>query len=236
MDKHEQLKHFIERHSGKIGNVVYFDAKRHQLLRFDFTAQNHELTLETIASTYRFSEWVFTKLKAAKCKYGIGGYLENRTLYNNSKLFDTADGSRSLHLGVDIWGDAGTVVYAPMAGKVHSFQYNDNLGDYGYTVILEHDLEGLKLYSLYGHLNEESLLGLYEGLAIEKGETIGELGAPDENGNWPPHVHFQLMFDMQGHKGDYPGACLLSEKEIWVQNIPDPNLILNFPASAIINP
>jgi hypothetical protein len=235
MDKHQQLKRFIQHNPDMIGKVVYFDAKRHHLLHLDLTNQNTELSAQTLASTFLFSEWIFAKLKANKCKYGIGGYLENRTVYTHSALFNTAAGSRSLHLGVDIWGDAGTVVYAPMKGKVHSFQNNNNPGDYGYTVILEHDLDGLKLYSLYGHLNEESLLGLHEGLVIEKGETVGELGTPEENGNWPPHLHFQLMFDMQGHKGDYPGVCLPAEKDLWLQNIADPDLILQFPAAVVIS-
>lgn len=234
MDKHQQLEQYVINHPEKVGKVVYFDAKRHHLLRLDFTSANHGLTQEIIGSTQHFSAWVFKKLKENKCKYGIGGYFEHRTLYNQTKLFNTTDEPRSLHLGVDVWGDAGTMVYAPLDGKVHSFADNNNLGDYGPTVILEHYLDGLKLYSLYGHLSEEALLGLYEGMLIEKGETIGEVGASDENGNWPPHLHFQLMFDMQGFKGDYPGACRISERKNYQQNIPDPNLILRFPESHII--
>ncbi len=235
MSDHERLKQFIDRYPDKVGKVVYFDISRHRLLQLDFTDANQELSPQTVASTHLFSDWIFTKLKQNRCKYGIGGYFENRTLYSHLPLFNGTAKSRSLHLGVDIWGDAGTTVFAPITGKVHSFQNNDNPGDYGYTIILEHDLDGSKLYSLYGHLNEESLLGLHEGLVIEKGEKVGELGAYDENGNWPPHLHFQLMFDMQGYKGDYPGACAVDEKETWLKNIPDPNLILRFPAEAIIN-
>jgi murein DD-endopeptidase MepM/ murein hydrolase activator NlpD len=233
MNDHEKLKQFIDRYPDKIGQVVYFDRNRHRLLKFDFTNANHHLASATISSTHLFSEWIFRKLK--ENKYGIGGYFENRTLYNDLELFKIGQQPRSLHLGVDIWGDAGTTVFAALEGTVHSFQDNNNVGDYGPTIILEHDLEGLKLYSLYGHLSIESLLGLHEGMVIEKGEKLGEFGAFDENGNWPPHLHFQLMFDMQGHKGDYPGACLLAEKEAWQQNIPDPNLILQFPSTAIIN-
>jgi hypothetical protein len=42
------------------------------------------------------------------------------------------------------------------------------------------------------------------------------------------------MFDIGGHKGDYPGACRPSEKETYIQNIPDPGLILRFPESHIV--
>lgn len=234
MDRHKQLGHFITANPDKVGKVVYFDAARHKLLRLDFTDANRELNPEIIGHTQQFSAWVFKKLKENRCKYGVGGYFENRTIYSRSALFNTTDEPRSLHLGVDIWGDAGTMVYAPMAGKVHSFQDNDNFGDYGATIILEHDLDGLKLFTLYGHLNHESFLGLSEGMVIEKGEALGEFGNTEENGNWPPHLHFQLMFDMQGLKGDYPGACRPSDQEAYRQNIADPGLILQFPKGSII--
>ena len=58
---------------------------------------------------------------------------------------------------------------------------------------------------------------------------IGKFGAIEENGQWPPHLHFQLMCDIEGNQGDYPGACRFSEKEKYLNNIPNPQLILNFP-------
>jgi murein DD-endopeptidase MepM/ murein hydrolase activator NlpD len=66
------------------------------------------------------------------------------------------------------------------------------------------------------------------GNQIEKGQLIASFGNEDENGHWPPHLHFQLMFDMEGCFGDYPGVGKYSEKEKYLQNIPDPNLILGF--------
>jgi hypothetical protein len=48
-----------------------------------------------------------------------------------------------------------------------------------------------------------------------------------ENGNWPSHLHVQLIIDMEGWEGDYPGVCKFSEKERWLANCPDPDLMLN---------
>ena len=64
------------------------------------------------------------------------------------------------------------------------------------------------------------------GKRIEKGEIIGEFGTPLENGQWPPHLHFQLIEDLQGWTGDYPGVCKYSEKELYLENCPDPDLVL----------
>jgi murein DD-endopeptidase MepM/ murein hydrolase activator NlpD len=234
MDAAQRLAVYIENHPDAIGKVVDFDATADRLYHFNFTASNTELYADTFSDTVKFSVWVNQKLGDNNCRYGIGGYMEHRTIYARSAHFDTDDEPRRLHLGVDIWADAGTPVYSPLHGIVHSFQNNNNFGDYGPTIILEHQLDGLKLYSLYGHLTTESLEGLYVGKPISKNDRIANFGAMDENGRWPPHLHFQLMFDMEGRRGDYPGVCRFSEKANYQKNIPDPQLILRFPKA--VNP
>ncbi|GAB3931232.1 peptidoglycan DD-metalloendopeptidase family protein [Mucilaginibacter myungsuensis] len=227
-DKHQLLEQYLLQHPEAVGKVVDYDPTVDKLYTFDFRSANTELSPDDVNDTAKFSAWVNRKLKDDGYRYGIGGYMENRTLYARSALFNTDEEPRRLHLGVDIWGDAGTPVYAPLAGKVHSFQDNDNFGDYGPTIILEHDLNGLVLYTLYGHLNKECLDGLYEGKPFVKNQPMATFGDATENGSWPPHLHFQLMFDMGGREGDYPGVGLYSQQEALKQNIPDPELLLRF--------
>jgi len=219
---------YLEANPHTIGKVVDFNPIADCLYHFDLTAANAELNAETFGDTEKFSSWIDEKLLVNNCKYGIGGYMEYRTIYSRSAHFDTEDEPRRLHLGVDIWAKAGTSVYSPLQGKIHSFNDNNNFGDYGPTIILAHNLDGLKLYSLYGHLNQESLCGLSVGMPVNSNQKIGEFGHINENGHWPPHLHFQLMFDMQGKIGDYPGVCRYSEKDMYIKNIPDPQLILQF--------
>jgi|SRR5579863_124051 len=229
MNKHILLKNYVRSNPEKIGKVVDFDPNIDRLFHFDFTAANTGLSAEDIEDTARFSAWVIKKLNENHCRYGVGGYMEQRIIYFRSEHFNTADEPRRLHLGVDIWAEAGTPVYAPLSGYIHSFRDNNNHGDYGPTIILHHDLGGLELYSLYGHLSRVDLMGLQAGAEIEKGQKLSSFGNADENGHWPPHLHFQLMFDMEGMAGDYPGVAKFSEKVKWLKNIPDPNLILRFP-------
>jgi murein DD-endopeptidase MepM/ murein hydrolase activator NlpD len=228
MDKQILLSKYIEMYPGRVGKVVDYDPKTDRLFPFDFTASNTELSPEDILDTEKFSAWVNSKLRENNCRYGAGGYMEHRTLYARSELFNTEEKPRRLHLGVDIWADAGMPVYSPLDGTVHSFQDNDHFGDYGPTIILQHDLDGLTLYTLYGHLNRESLAGLRVGKPIAKDEQMAVFGNQEVNGHWPPHLHFQLMFDVEGKWGDYPGVGYYSEKENYLKNIPDPNLILRF--------
>jgi murein DD-endopeptidase MepM/ murein hydrolase activator NlpD len=71
-----------------------------------------------------------------------------------------------------------------------------------------------------------SIKNLREGGNIRKGDVVGEFGIPMENGQWPPHLHFQIIIDMGNWKGDYPGVCKFSERKEYLEKCPDPDLIL----------
>lgn len=86
-------------------------------------------------------------------------------------------------------------------------------------------LNGTEFHTLYGHLNLDSLK-YNEGDPVRKGDQFAEFGSHDENGQWLPHLHFQIIKDMEDYKGDYPGVCRYSEKESYLHNCPDPGLIL----------
>jgi murein DD-endopeptidase MepM/ murein hydrolase activator NlpD len=130
MNAHEQLAAYVATHSHLVSQLVELDLANDSLLQLDFTENNKALQPQDIADTARFSHWVNTKLKESGCRYGIGGYMEHRTVYSRSALFDTGEEPRRLHLGTDIWAEAGTPVYAPLQGTVHSFHDNNRFGDY----------------------------------------------------------------------------------------------------------
>lgn len=206
--------------------IVDFNPQNEKLFHFDFTSANTELSVSDISDTTVFSRYINDKLKNSGSKYGIGGYNENRTLYRRSELF-SGEEPRSIHLGMDIWGPVGTKVYAPLGGVIHSFAFNDNFGDYGATVILLHQLDRITFYTLYGHLSLPDIAGLNEGSYVIRGQQIGHFGEAKENGNWPPHLHFQVIKDMRERKGDYPGVCALRESKEYLANCPDADLVLD---------
>jgi len=217
------------KHQSSFSAVIQFDPARQKLLKLDFTAGNNELSAEILNDTDLFSAYIDQQLARNHASFGIGGYGEHRTIYSRSPLFDPlqpGDEPRRLHLGVDIWGKAGEPVMAPMESIVHSFAFNDARGDYGATIILQHKLDGNIFHTLYGHLSLGSLEKLQEGDIIKKGQRFAAFGKPIDNGHWPPHLHFQVIEDMQGNIGDYPGVCKYSEKEKYLANCPDPDLIL----------
>ena len=184
----------------------------------DLSATNKELNPAIYANIPAFCAYIEQKLGA---KIGVGGYLEHRIIYEAHENFATASADfRNIHLGVDFWAQAGTSVFAPLAGEVHSFQVNPGSGNYGPTIILFHPSQGI--YSLYGHLAEQDLEGLAVGMPIAEGQMLCHLGEPHENGGWPPHLHFQLIRDMQGYSGDYPGVCSQRDLAYYASNCPDP--------------
>jgi murein DD-endopeptidase MepM/ murein hydrolase activator NlpD len=222
------LSALLRRHAAAFGPVLPVDLNAADVARLDFTAANARVATADLRDTVAFNDLVQELLAAQGARIGVGGYLENRVIYRRSPgLFgDTALPARSLHLGVDVWLPAGAPVLAPLAATIHSVADNDHFGDYGPTVILQHELEGVTFYSLYGHLGRKECLPLRAGLPLERGQAFATVGPWPENGDWPPHLHFQLMADLQGRVGDFPGVALPAEREYWAALCPDPNLVL----------
>ncbi len=155
-----------------------------------------------------------------------GGYLEVRPFYSTDAYHAELGKSRTTHLGVDFWLKAGTPVHAVLPGTVFSVHDNSQAKDYGPTLILSHDMgKGNSFFTLYGHLSRSSLTLLKPGQEIKKGDLIGYLGHEEENGNWVPHLHFQLILDMFENTNDFPGVMYPDEIKVWKSICPDPNLL-----------
>ena len=171
---------------------------------------------------------------------GLGKYNEARPFYT-SPAFETEsnDGPawRTVHLGLDVFLPEGETVHAPLAGTVHNLADNKGERNYGPTVIIQHDvLPGLTFYTLYGHLDGLTLGKWKPGDTIKGGEQIGAIGAMHENGGWPPHLHFQIMLDMLGKNGDYPGVAAPALVEVWKSICPDPALLIKGSLPAVQQP
>lgn len=185
----------------------------------DLSATNLDLLPSIYGNASAFNAYIEAKIGD---KIGFGGYLEHRVIYETFDNFATSSADfRNIHLGMDFWTKAGTLVFAPLDGVVHSFQVNHGAGNYGPTIILHHPAENI--YSLYGHLSMGDLSQLEIGLPISAGQKLCHLGNSDENGGWPPHLHFQLIRDMQDLKGDYPGVCSQREADYYTHNCPHPS-------------
>ena len=193
----------------------------------DLSQDNPDLSNLNISKPEVCQLYIDEVLKMNVAEVAFGGYLERRNLYHSYANFEKdRNDPRNIHLGMDFWSRAGTVVRTPLDGKIHSFRNNHISGDYGPTIILEHTAFNRAFYTLYGHLSLSSLDSLYVGRVYKKGELLGRLGTPDINVNYAPHLHFQIIGNIQNHKGDYPGVCKETNLEFYKENCPDPNLLL----------
>jgi murein DD-endopeptidase MepM/ murein hydrolase activator NlpD len=190
----------------------------------NLSTSNEELRSVDVSSEEALQDFIDGQIRSQNGKVGYGGYLERRGIYNRSDHFNEEE--RNIHLGMDIWAPAGTDVLAALDGTIHSFANNNNYGDYGPTIILEHQFNGVSFYTLYGHLSLNSIADLSVNATVKKGQVIGNLGDPSINGNYPPHLHFQIIHDLQKYVGDYPGVSNEAELSYYTENCPDPNLLL----------
>jgi hypothetical protein len=172
----------------------------------------------------RFGQLIDKACSDAGAGFAYGRWAERREVYGNDLFASSGtDAMRDVHLGVDVFCPSGESVHAPMAGKVHIKANNANELDYGPMLILEHEIgAGHSFYSLYGHLSASSVTGIEAGQPIDAGQKIAEVGAPPENGNWPPHLHFQLILDLLGLGSDFPGVAFPAQEEAWLALSPLP--------------
>ena len=157
-----------------------------------------------------------------------GGYLEPRSLYTSSE-YDTIGNygrqSRSIHLGIDFWLPIYTPVHALFDGEVVVAVNNEGDKEYGGLIVLKHQQDNFCFYTLYGHNTIESVQHHAVGDVIKKGKQVAVLANYPENGNWAPHLHFQVMLSLLDYKNDFPGVGYFHQIEVWKSICPDPNLL-----------
>jgi 4-aminobutyrate aminotransferase-like enzyme/Ser/Thr protein kinase RdoA (MazF antagonist) len=209
----------------------------------DVHVHDFSVTSDTIGSINdwrdqrRFSQLVDEELTRTGARAGVGRYDEVRAIYTTD-LF-RVDGNegpewRTVHIGIDVGAAPGTAIHAPLAGTVHSLKDNDAPGDYGPTVVLEHAATDRRpaFWTLYGHLNRESLTRLTVGAPIGRGDVVGWLGDVTVNGGWWPHVHAQVICDLLDQQGNFQGVARPNERSVMLSIVPDPSALLGLDDSA----
>ncbi|MXX84317.1 MAG: aminotransferase class III-fold pyridoxal phosphate-dependent enzyme [Chloroflexi bacterium] len=160
-------------------------------------------------------------------KVGIGMYKEIRPIYLTDLFQSARQQRRTMHLGVDLFAPAGSPIYAPLAGAVRVVAEHVAPQDFGPMLIVEHQPQpGLRFYTVYGHLDAGALQRWQVGQTVAAGELLAHIGAPPRNGNWAPHLHFQLALDLLDLRDKLPGVCSPSESDFWASLCPDPNWLL----------
>jgi 4-aminobutyrate aminotransferase-like enzyme/Ser/Thr protein kinase RdoA (MazF antagonist)/murein DD-endopeptidase MepM/ murein hydrolase activator NlpD len=227
-------EHLRSVESASPASVFPWELASEKIHVFDLSVGSTEIPgLDVVGDVSRLTEHLFSRMTREGARLGIGRYDEARALYTTEAFRPKYGEPRTVHLGIDLFVEAGTEIRAPLAGRIHSFAFNDAPLDYGPTILLEHETGGGdRFYTLYGHLSLDSLEGLERGRPVARGETIARVGAYPVNGNWPPHLHFQIVLDLLDKEGDFPGVAAPSERELWLALSPDPSRLLGLSESA----
>jgi murein DD-endopeptidase MepM/ murein hydrolase activator NlpD len=205
-----------------VGLSVYLST-----MAFDFSAFKFYpvLPLPSQYEVYDFSK-AYDPNRPRFSDYGIGRYNEKRPGMYTTDLFQSDPSAvRDVHIGIDIAAPVGTPVHASYDGRIFMTDVRTAPGDYGGTVLLEHDLGGTKLWALYGHLSHASATHRSVGSRVKAGDIVGWLGEKSENGGWNPHLHFQLSW-VEPKVCDMPGTVNEKDLPAALQMYPDPRLIL----------
>jgi len=164
-----------------------------------------------------------------KNKLICGGYLEARKLYNTKnyeRLSNNGIENRTIHLGIDFWLPSSTPVNNLFDGVIDSITIDNKKKGYGGLIIVKHKINDFNFYTLFGHLSYKSFI-YKKGDQIKKGELIGYIGNRNENGNWVPHLHFQVLLSKLNYLNDFPGVSFNSEKKVFKSICPDPNYLFD---------
>lgn len=222
---------WLREHRGELAQVMGFDLRTCRLVYSDWSVTAPEfIPPQQYDDPHGFTECIWKAIRASGAVAAIGGYNHIRPAYGG-ELFAAGGGARTLHLGLDVFAEPGSPVFAPLDGVVHSVADNAAPFDYGPCLVLKHhpraDLPSF--YTLYGHMAAD-VLELQPGQPIPKGTQIAQIGNFPNNGNWPPHLHLQLVLDMLDKRGDFWGSCHPDHSEVWLRLCPDANLIAQVPA------
>lgn len=187
-------------------------------------------TSSTLLDPDKLDNQVTKLMNEAKATLAIGRYNEARAFYTTDAFAVAGNDAlawRTIHTGMDFFSIPGEHVFSVLDGTIHSVANNQSERDYGPTIIVEHKpTADLTFYTLYGHLTTDSLKAIQVGQPIRQGQKIGRIGARNENGNWPPHLHFQVILHMLGKQGDFPGVAPEQQRTLWTSISPDPWLLL----------
>ena len=226
----EKVIQWLDHHRKEFAPVVEQDLRRKAPLILDLSVGSGWLAGEDGANPADLAGCLLRQMQAAGTEVAVGRFDEARLIYAAEEFrvpSDELPRSRTVHLGIDLYMQSNTPVFAPLAGRVHSFNNNTAHLDYGPAIILEHQItDGLRFYTLYGHLSLDSLQNLTIGMAVSRSQCLARIGEPPTNGGWPPHLHFQLILDLLDETGTFPGVARPDARELWKAICPDPNLIL----------
>ena len=227
---YEKFKSWALKQSIPISNL-FPSVKKTKLNNIDLSVSTKFIESSEVGNLEIFQYKIERLQEKFPDKILAGGYLEPRAIYTTDeygKSGNSGNENRTIHIGLDFWLPPKTPVHSIFDGEVVMATNDAGDKEYGGLVVLKHKAKDFNFYTLYGHNSVKSATIHSVGNKIKKGDKISELGNYPENGNWPPHLHFQIMLSMMDFKIDFPGVMYFNQINIWKEICPDPNLFFKY--------
>lgn len=229
----DKVRHWLKENINNVHSILSPHVSKEKISVFNWSIGSTSLgNVDQFHEVEKSTFSVFKNMQGAGAEIGIGRYDEPRPVYSTSHYIRSANDGyewRTVHIGMDIFMPAGESLFAPFDGVVISSHDDELEKSYGPLLILKHTpTVDITFYTLYGHNDPEHVQKLKVGDEVKKGDRIAFIGNFPENGNWVPHLHFQIMTDLFGFENDFPGVAFPSLREVWKSISPDPNLIFQF--------
>ena len=228
----KKLRNWLRNNSNKFTEICNYPMKSSKKTFFDLSAGSDDiLAFEKAGDTKGQSDYIFSRMADEKSLIGIGHYMEDRIVYDTDAFaIENSTERRTMHMGVDLFLKPEEPIYAPYDGKIIAVRNRNFKGDYGAVILMQHEIDdGQKFWTLYGHLSQATLNHVKDGDQIAAGDTLAWVGDHPDNGDWPPHLHFQIYSHLLDMGASIDGVAPLSLLSIWQDISPDPNLILGAP-------
>jgi murein DD-endopeptidase MepM/ murein hydrolase activator NlpD len=144
---------------------------------------------------YQYVDRNFKGVKSTPWEGGRYGFVRNPVETSSGLMFSR------LHEGIDIrplqrdaTGDSIDPVRAIAPGVVVHTSHVPGYSNYGKYVVIEHNFDGCKYYSLYGHL---SSIAVRNGQRVQQRDQLGVMGHTGEGLNQVrAHLHLELNLMM----------------------------------------
>ena len=187
-----------------------------------------KLSSEKIINQELFNQKIIDYAHEHNADLVLSGFLENREhMFRTLGCEQMVEQWRFYHLGLDVSAPVWTQLFAPLDGEVVISMEEEWYGNYGWVLVLKHELNGELLYSLYGHQNIETLPEVWT--FVKAWDKISELWDYSWNGGYFHHLHLQLLTEQGFNEWFVSKWYTTAESLATIENyVPNPNFIFRF--------
>jgi len=159
----------------------------------------------------------------------ISWYLENRKrMFSVLGFKQMISEWRIFHLWLDLSIKKDIPIYAPLNSKVYDANYEKWDWNYGWYIILEHNIDSYKFYTLYWHLNPNNFL-IKKWDKILKWTKLWTIWDFSHNWGYFFHTHLQVITELWKKEWFFnKWYCKKEQIKDIEKYVPNPNFLFRY--------